>query len=76
LRRARVDLNEASQRAGIYPGAVEKTGRQHTHLGPTRVDRLPGLLLQADLDLKGDSTLTPRMILERLLVRLATPRQD
>jgi DNA polymerase-3 subunit delta len=76
LRRAKVDLKEASQRAGIYPGAVEKTGRQHAHLGPTRVDRLPGLLLQADLDLKGDSTLTPRMILERLLVRLATPRQD
>ena len=76
LRRARVDLKEACQRAGIYPGAVEKTGRQHAHLGPTRVDRLPGLLLQADLDLKGDSTLPPRVLLERLLVRLARTRED
>jgi len=76
LRRARLDLKEACQRAGIYAGAAEKTGRQHAHLGPTRVDRLPGLLLQADLDLKGDSQLPPRVILERLLVQLARPRQD
>jgi DNA polymerase-3 subunit delta len=76
LRRARVDLKEACQRAGIYPGAAEKTGRQHAHLGPTRVARLPGLLLQADLDMKGDSPLQPRVILERLLVKLARERQD
>ncbi len=76
LRRARIELKDACQRAGIYPGAAEKTGRQHSHLGPSRVDRLPGLLLQADLDLKGDSTLPPRVILERLLVQLARPRQD
>lgn len=76
LRRARVDLKDACQRAGIYPAAVEKTGRQHAHLGPGRVDRLPALLLQADLDLKGDSQLPPRVILERLLVQLARPRQD
>jgi DNA polymerase III subunit delta len=76
LRRARFDLKDACQRAGIYPGAAEKTGRQHAHLGPSRVDRLPVLLLQADLDLKGDSQLPPRVILERLLVQLARPRQD
>jgi DNA polymerase-3 subunit delta len=76
LRRARVELREACQHAGIYPGAAEKTGRQHSHLGPSRVDRLPALLLQADLDLKGDSQLPPRVILERLLVELARPRQD
>lgn len=76
LRRARVDLREACQKAGIFSGAVEKARQQHAHLGPTRVDALPGLLLQADLDLKGDSTLPPRVILERLLVRLAGRRQD
>ena len=76
LRRARVELRDACQRAGIYPGAVEKTGRQHAHLGPGRVEKLPGLLLQADLDLKGDSQLPPRVILERLVVQLARPRQD
>jgi DNA polymerase-3 subunit delta len=76
LRRARVDLRDACQRAGIYPGAVEKTGRQHAHLGPRRVEQIPGLLLQADLDLKGDSQLPPRVILERLVVELGRPRQD
>ena len=76
LRRARVELRDACQRAGIYPGAAEKTGRQHAHLGPGRVERLPGLLLQADLDLKGDSQLPPRVVLERLVVQLARPRQD
>ena len=76
LRRARVELKDACQRAGIFPGAVEKTGRQHAHLGPSRVDRLPGMLLQADLDMKGDSPLQPRVILERLFVELARERRD
>jgi DNA polymerase-3 subunit delta len=76
LRRARVDLRDACQIAGIKPGGVEKTGRQHAHLGPARVDRLPGMLLQADLDLKGDSPLPPQAILERLLVQLARTRRD
>jgi DNA polymerase-3 subunit delta len=76
LRRARVDLRDACQVAGIHPGAVEKTGRQHAHLGPFRVDRLPAMLLQADLDLKGDSPLPPNAIIERLLVELARERRD
>ncbi len=76
LRRARFELRDACQRAGIYPGAAEKTGKQHAHLGPGRVDRLPAMLLQADLDLKGDSQLPPRVILERLMVQLARPRND
>jgi DNA polymerase-3 subunit delta len=76
LRRARVDLREACRTANIFPYLVEKTQQQHAHLGPDRVDRLPELLLQADLDLKGSSTLDPRTLLERLLIRLSTPRQD
>jgi DNA polymerase-3 subunit delta len=78
LRRHRVELREACERAGIptYPGAIEKTRQQHAHLGPSRVDRLPELLLQADLDLKGDSTLPPRVVLERLLVNLGRKRLD
>ena len=76
LRRSRIDHRDACQRAGIYAGAVEKTRQQHAHLGPTRVDALPGWLLQADLDMKGDSVLPPRVILERLMIRLAAKRQD
>jgi DNA polymerase-3 subunit delta len=76
LRRARVDLKEACRGAGIYPSLVEKTQQQHAHLGPARVDQLPARLLKADLDLIGSSQLEPRMVLERLLVELATPRRD
>jgi DNA polymerase III subunit delta len=73
LRTARVNLDEACRIAGVYPKAV---GRQHAHLGPSRVDQLPAWLLQADLDLKGGSLLEPRVVLEQLLVRLALPRKD
>lgn len=76
LRTLNLDLKEACARAGVPPFAVEQTRRQHAHLGPTRVRRLPELLLQADLDLKGSSGLGPREVLERLIVSLSRPRND
>ena len=76
LRRARRQLDEACREAGIAPFAVKQTQLQHAHLGPTRVDRLPAMLLQADLDVKGSSMLAPRVVLERLVVQLARPRED
>jgi DNA polymerase-3 subunit delta len=76
LRAGRLGLEEACRIAGIPGWAVEKTGKQHAHLGPRRVDRLPALLLRADLDLKGGSALDPRVVLERLMVELALPRTD
>ncbi|WP_165249844.1 DNA polymerase III subunit delta [Paludisphaera soli] len=76
LRAARLSVNEACEAAGIRPFAVQQTTRQHSHLGPGRVDRLPSWLLQADLDVKGGSQLNPRVVLELLLVRLALPRRD
>jgi DNA polymerase-3 subunit delta len=76
LRAARVDHEEACRLAGIPSFAFEKTRKQHAHLGPHRVDQLPEMLLRADLDLKGGTTLEPRAVLEMLLVRLAAPRTD
>ncbi len=76
LRKARTSLEAACRESGIPPFAVEQTRQQHAHLGPERVDRLPELLLQADLDLKGSSTLAPRVVLEKLLVQLSLPRED
>ncbi|RUL83771.1 DNA polymerase III subunit delta [Tautonia sociabilis] len=76
LRRARRDLADACKRAGVWPRDIEKVGRQHAHLGPERVDRLPALLLETDLALKGSSTLDERSVLERLVVDLARPRRD
>ena len=76
LRAARLNLDEACRIAGIPPFAVDKTRKQHAHLGPHRVDQLPAMLLKADLDLKGGSSLDPRTILEILLIRLSQPRTD
>jgi DNA polymerase-3 subunit delta len=76
LRGARLALDEACRIAGVPPFAVEKTGRQHAHLGPHRVAQLPSMLLRADLDLKGGSSAEPRVVLERLLVGLSRPRAD
>jgi DNA polymerase-3 subunit delta len=76
LRAARLPLDEACRIAGIREFAVEKTRLQHAHLGPSRVDQLPAMLLKADLDLKGGSPLEPRVVLEELLIQLALPRKD
>jgi DNA polymerase III subunit delta len=76
LRAARLDLDEACTLAGLPTFAIEKTRKQHAHLGPSRVDRLPATLLRADLDLKGGTSLDPRVVLEMLLTHLAVPRAD
>ncbi|MFO0909458.1 MAG: DNA polymerase III subunit delta [Isosphaeraceae bacterium] len=78
LRRQRMELKEACATAGIpqWPAAIEQVRLQHAHLGPDRVDRLPAMLLRADLDMKGSSMLAPRAVLERLIVELASPRRD
>lgn len=71
----RISLRSALQRAGVRSFALEKAERQLRHLGHRRAGRLDQWLLQADLDLKGASALPPRLILERLIVRLAAPRE-
>ncbi len=76
LRLKKLDPREACREAGIPPYAVEKTIAQHKHLGPSRVAKLPAMLLQADLDLKGSSQLPPRVVMERLLIELGRPRKD
>jgi DNA polymerase-3 subunit delta len=74
LRAGRMGLDEACRMAGIK--AIDLTRRQHAHLGPSRVDALPESLARADFDLKGASSLEPRVVLEQLFVRLARPRRD
>jgi len=76
LRAARLSLEEACKRAGIQPWAMAGVQKQHAHLGPSRVDMLPDWLVQADMDLKGGTTLDPRVVLELLMLKLAQPRTD
>jgi DNA polymerase III subunit delta len=48
--------------------------QQIQHLGWRRLERLYDWLIEGDLGLKGNSQLPPRVLLERLVVRLARPR--
>lgn len=78
LRQRKIDTHEAFREAGFpsFPKAIDAGIAQHRHLGPKRVNDIPGLLIQADLDLKGWSDLPPRTIMERLIIKLAQPRKD
>lgn len=67
----RVTLRDALERAGIRAFVLQKAERQLRLLGRQRGNQLYRWLLEADLDLKGASSLPPRLILERLIVRLA-----
>jgi DNA polymerase-3 subunit delta len=67
----RIALGDALQKAGVKSFVLEKAQRQLRRLGRHRAERLYGWLLQTDLDLKGASSLSPRVVLERLVVRLA-----
>jgi DNA polymerase-3 subunit delta len=68
-----IRLKPALEKAGIRSFVLRKAEQQLRHLGRQRGSRLHGWLVEADLDLKGDSAADPRLILERLLLRLAAP---
>jgi DNA polymerase-3 subunit delta len=69
-------LNRVLAEAGVRSFVLAKTERQLRRLGRQRGARLYRWLLQADLDLKGDSALPPRLILERLILLLAAPQEE
>ncbi len=70
----RTSLRDALGRAGVRSFVLQKAERQLRLMGRQRGAQLYRWLLQADLDLKGDSAMPPRLILERLIVRLAAPQ--
>ena len=69
----RVGLRDALAQAGFQPFLLSKAEQQLRKLGRRRGQRLYQWLLETDLALKGDSALPPRLVLERLIVRLAAP---
>ncbi len=71
----RIALRQALEQAGVRPFVLQKAERQLRRLGRQRGGQLYPWLLEADLDLKGDSTIPPRLILERLVLRLAAPQE-
>jgi DNA polymerase III subunit delta len=73
----RPNLREALEQAGVRSFVLQKTEKQLRTLGRRRGAQIYRWLLQADLDLKGESAMPPRLVLERLIVRLAAPvRQE
>ena len=73
--RRRPNLREVLEQAGVRSFVLQRAERQLRLLGRQRGAQLYRWLLQADLDLKGESTMPPRLILERLIVRLAAPQE-
>jgi DNA polymerase-3 subunit delta len=70
----RVAVRAALEQAGVKRFVLQKAEQQLRRLGRHRGAQLYRWLLQADLDLKGASLVDPRLILERLIVRLAAPQ--
>jgi DNA polymerase III subunit delta len=69
----RLAVSSALTQAGVKPFALNKVEQQLRRLTRLRGAKLYPWLLEADLDLKGDSNLPPQLILERLILRLASP---
>jgi DNA polymerase-3 subunit delta len=68
----RVGLKATLEQAGFKTFVLQKAELQLRQLGRQRGQQLYGWLLEADLALKGNSLVEPRLILERLILRLAT----
>ena len=71
----RIAVGPALEQAGVKSFVVQKAERQLRRLGRARGSQIYDWLLEADLDLKGYSAMPPRLILERLLLRLAAPQE-
>ncbi len=57
-----------------WPQARQSLEKQLKHLGRRRLDQLMEWVVELNLGLKGGNPLPPRVQLERLIVRLARPR--
>lgn len=70
-----VSTHEALAAAGVPPFAVERSRAQLNHFGRERMNGMLRRLLRADLDLKGDSDLSARAVVSRLLIELSLPKR-
>ncbi|MBI1830286.1 MAG: DNA polymerase III subunit delta [Planctomycetes bacterium] len=71
-----VSLGAAIAQAGVPPFGQRAAETQIRHLGRRRLDRLFDWLVQLNLDLRGNSPLSARTLLERFLLRLARKNES
>lgn len=71
-------LGPAMDAAGVpkWPQARHSTERQLKHLGKARLGQLTDWLVEINLGLKGGSQLPLKVQVERLVVKLARPKQE
>ena len=67
-------LAVALREAGVFPQEVSASENYLRKLGRARAELIPAYLLQADMGMKGESSLPPRVLLEQLFVQLS-PRK-
>ena len=64
-------LRRALEAAGVKAFVLNRSQQELRRLGRHRGAKLYRWLLEADLDLKGNSAVPPRLIIERLIVRIS-----
>lgn len=69
-------LAMSMERAKVPPFARHGVEKQLRHLGQRRIAKLYDWLVEADLAMKSSGDLPREVILERLLIRLARPREN
>lgn len=69
-------LAAAMNQAGVQPWAQHGVEKQLRHLGQRRIAKLYDWLVEADLAMKSSGELPREVVLERLLIRLARPREN
>ncbi|MDZ7617927.1 MAG: DNA polymerase III subunit delta, partial [Patescibacteria group bacterium] len=67
----RISIGQALEQAGVRSFGLRKAEQQLRRLGRQRGQQIYRWLLSTDMDLKGASSAPPRLILEKLIVRLA-----
>ena len=70
----RIPLTAALEQTGINRFFLQKSETQLKRLGRHRGAKLLDWLLKADLDLKGDSRVSPRILIEQLILKIAAPQ--
>ncbi len=69
--RAGTPLRDAISGSGIFPNAIGASEAYLRRIGFERASRILQLLIEADTEMKGGSRVDPKLLLERLFVRLA-----